>query len=92
MVWDRGDYRNLAERHSLVDWLKGGLVEMCLGSGKIHDGCTLTGTECGDRQQWHPIKMHHDGTDAHRPPVSTETHSATFGLTLGPTRHKEPSG
>jgi DNA ligase D-like protein (predicted 3'-phosphoesterase) len=82
IVWDTGEYENLAEHESMAEALERGHVSVWLHGHKLRGGYTLQRTGGGPKPQWLLIKRRDDEADARRNPVSTEPRSVLSGRTV----------
>lgn len=82
MIWDHGNFKNLANR-SLTKCLQQGLIEISLEGHRLKGGFALKFFRMDNKKRlWLLIKMNDDQADRKRKPVSTQTKSIKTGRTL----------
>lgn len=83
MVWDRGTFRNLDDKQSLLQGWKKGHLQFWLNGKKLKGGYALSHfRDEGEKRQWLLVKMKDQKADARRNPVSTQTKSVKSGRTM----------
>ena len=86
MVWDKGTYRNISQKHgkpvSLKRAIAGGHASIWLDGKKLKGGFALIHTKKPKKENWLLIKMDDKEADARRKPLKTEVKSALSGRTM----------
>jgi DNA ligase D-like protein (predicted 3'-phosphoesterase) len=81
IVWDRGTYRNLADR-PLEEGLEDGHLSFWLEGEKLRGGWSLRRVGGGGKERWLLLKRRDEEADARRNPVSTQRESVVSGRTV----------
>ena len=87
MVWDRGEYKPIAENKdhdkTMADALEDGALKFTLEGEKLKGGYALVRMDRKSKQeQWLIFKLDDEHADARRNPVSTEPDSVLTNRSL----------